>query len=67
VRTIALAQQPRPRPFEMVPSNEALQQTGGEGGSRRCGSPFGEPVERSRRVVRRPQLNAGVRRALEAA
>jgi hypothetical protein len=41
-------------------SNEALQQTGGEGGSRRCGSPFGEPLERSRRVVRRPQLNAGV-------
>jgi hypothetical protein len=45
--------------------NEALQQPGGEGGSRPCGSPFGEPVVRSRRVVRRPQLNAGVGRAVE--
>jgi len=41
------------------PNNE-MQLTGGEGGSRQWGSPFGEPVPRSRRQASPPAPDLGV-------
>jgi hypothetical protein len=47
------------------PSNKALQQTGGECGSRDgARHSASQTLSRSHRVERRPQLNAGVGRAL---
>jgi hypothetical protein len=49
-----------------APSNKALQLTGGGGGSRDgARHSASRAPSRSRRVERRPQLNAGVRRTLE--
>jgi hypothetical protein len=45
------------------PNNE-MQLTGVEGSSRQEGSPFGEPVPRSRRQVSPPAADLGVMRAL---
>jgi hypothetical protein len=44
------------------PQNNEMQLTGGEGGSRPEGSPFGEPLAlRSRRQVSPPAADLGVR------
>jgi hypothetical protein len=42
-----------------------MQLTGGEGGSRQWGSPFGEPVPRSRRQASPPAADLGVLRTTE--
>ena len=47
-----------------APSNNEMQLTGGEGGARQWGSPFGEPVERSRRQASPPAADLGVRQTL---
>jgi predicted RNase H-like HicB family nuclease len=52
----------------VVPHNKALQLTGGEGGSRGgARHSASQALPRSHRVERRPQLNAGVVRTLDAA
>ena len=40
--------------------NNEMQLTGGEGGSRQWGSPFGEPVPRSHRQASPPAADFGV-------
>jgi hypothetical protein len=45
------------------PNNE-MQLTGGEGCSRRWGSPFGEPVLRSRHQASPPAADLGVGRTM---
>jgi hypothetical protein len=42
------------------PSNNEMQLTGGDGSSRQWGSPFGEPVPRSRRQASPPAADLGV-------